>query len=467
MRQNVLSHWSFRGIIVLFLMLVTLSACSQQENVDTITPSPTASAVVSETAQASASPASGVVDKGTVHIEKLGERRVFVYLPAGYEANDERYPVVYMHDGQNVFNTNTSSFGKEWLVEENVDQLVADNKMDKVIVIAVAASEGGAERGKEYVPVPEGSIPTDGKPAEEFIQYFINTVVPYADSTYRTIPDPEHRMIMGSSFGAIQALWMGYHHPEVFSAIGALSPTTMVGNGGVLEELGKLSGKPELKIWLDMGVAEGMPIDPLLDLLQSKGFVLGKDLFYQMDRLGTHDEKSWNRRVHSPLLMFAGKEAGKPTMLDISDYFSLLGPEDTNIRISSVATMDNGMDYSVSEGVEYEVLNPDVGQVDKTGKVRFLKPESINVKVTYQGVTKEHQVKFDHYVKVLKLNLSSLVVEKQGEEYNINLKASAKNLNSPVEYLSELVQSVEKMGLYKVKEVHEDSLIIVFNQSPQ
>ncbi|HBS44952.1 MAG TPA: hypothetical protein DEA91_11715, partial [Paenibacillus sp.] len=172
--------WSFWGLVV--LILLALSGCSRKGNVnENVATSPTPIPKISNTSQASESLTIEVAAKGTVHIENLGERRIFVYLPAGYETDSERYPVVYMHDGQNVFNTNTSSLGKEWRVEEIIDQLVADGTMEKVIVIGVAASEG-SERGMEYVPFPKASIPTDGTSAEEFTQYFIKTVIPYVDS---------------------------------------------------------------------------------------------------------------------------------------------------------------------------------------------------------------------------------------------------------------------------------------------
>jgi predicted alpha/beta superfamily hydrolase len=460
MYSSRLFKWKLWGIVA--LILLALSGCGGKANVNGAT-SPTTNPVKSTNTQESAMPTHGIAAKGTVHIDKLGERRIFVYLPAGYETDCERYSVVYMHDGQNVFNTNTNTFGKDWRVEEIIDQLVVDGKMKKVIVIGVAAS-GGSERGKEYVPFPEESIPTDGTSAEEFTQYFIKTVIPYVDGAYRTIPDRDHRMIMGSSFGAIQALWMGYQHSEIFSSIGALSPSTWVSNGRMLEELAKKSGKPELKIWLDMGVAEGMPIDPLVNVLLSKGFIYGKDLFLQMDPLGTHDEKSWNRRVHSPLIMFAGKGARQTIKLEVSDYLTLFGPEASDLRLNLVATMDNGMDYTISDGVGYQVLNPEVGQVDKTGKVNFLKPEPMNVSVSLQGVTKEQQINYDRYGKMLKYYLRSLVIEEQGDEIQIHLKSSAEKLKTTTKELSELVKSIERLGIYKIKEVQEDSILIVFNK---
>ncbi|MEK4348214.1 alpha/beta hydrolase [Paenibacillus sp. FSL P4-0184] len=461
MHSSGLFKWSFWGLAVLFLL--ALSGCSSNGNVnEKVATSPTPTPTISNTSNASDSPTSVEVAEGTVHIENIGERRIFVYLPAGYETDNERYPVVYMHDGQNVFNTNTSSLGKEWRVEEIIDQLVADGTMEKVIVIGVASSDG-SERGMEYVPFPDESIPSDGTSAEKFTQYFINTVIPYVDDAYRTIPDRDHRMIMGSSFGAIQALWMGYQHPETFSVIGALSPATWVSNGRILDELAKETGKPALKIWLDMGVTEGMPIDPLVNVLKSKGFVLGKDLFFQMDPLGTHEEKSWNRRVHSPLIMFAGKEAVQKSKLEVSDYLTLLSPEALDVRLNLIATMDNGMDYTILDGVGYEVLNPEVGQIDMAGKVSFLKPESLKVNVSFQGVTEEHLVNYEHYVKVFKVYVKSLDVDENGNEFSINLKTSARKINSTPEYITALVRAAEKIGIYKIKEIQEDVIRIIFN----
>ncbi|KWX69605.1 Putative esterase [Paenibacillus jilunlii] len=372
------SCWGF-----IALLMIALTGCMKEQEPTAVQPSPTleGNAAPDET-------------KGTVSIEKLGERRIFVYLPPGYETGEERYPVVYMNDGRSVFNTGTSSFNKEWLVDKKVDQLVKDGKMEKVIVIAVDAGED-SDRGKEYVPFPNDSIPTDGTGAEKFTRYFIETVIPFADSTYRTIPDRDHRMIMGSSFGGVQAFWMGYHHPETFSMIGALSASTWVANGQAYEAWAQETGKPDVKIWLDMGAKEEMVIDPLVDLLLSKGFKYGQDLFFQMDPIGEHNEISWSRRVHSPLIMFAGKAPGQAVKLEVSDYLSISGMGESYLRLNPVATMDNGMDYSVSSEASYKVLNPEVGQVDPSGKVTFLKQEDLRVEVTYQGLTQLYDIDND------------------------------------------------------------------------
>lgn len=380
MVKNWIYKFTCLGLASLFLLALT--GCNEKQEPNAVQPSPTL--------KENAAPDE---NKGTVSIEKLGERRIFVYLPPGYGTSEDRYPVVYMNDGRNVFNTGTSSFNKEWLVDEKVDQLVNEGKMDKVIVIAVDAGEG-PDRGNEYVPFPNESIPSDGTGAEEFTRFFLETVIPFADSTYRTIPDRDHRMIMGSSFGGVQAFWMGYHHPETFSMIGAMSVSTWVASGPAYEAWAQETGKPDVKIWLDMGAEEEMTIDPLVDLLLSKGFTYGQDLFFQMDPIGTHDEISWSRRVHSPLLMFAGKAPGQAVKLEVSDYMSISLMGDTYLRLNPVVTMDNGMEYSVSSEATYKVLNPEAGQVDPSGIVTLLNQEALSVEVTYQGITQVYEI--DH-----------------------------------------------------------------------
>lgn len=449
----------FWGFIV--ICMLTLVGCQDKE--DSITTSPTSfEPKTSVTVQATENPTGKIVGQGSVHIDELEKRRIFVYLPPGYETDNERYPVVYMNDGRNVFETNTSSFQKEWKVERVIDQLITDGRMEKVIVIGVDASDG-AKRGEEYVPFLDESIPSDGKSAEEFTRYFIETVIPYVDGTYRTIPDRDNRMIMGSSFGGVQALWMGYHHPETFSSIGAVSASTWVAKGRLFEELAKEKEKPNVKIWLDMGYAEGMLIEPLVDILKSKGFEYGQDLFFQMDILGNHDENSWSRRVHSPLLMFAGKAPEQAVDLVVDDSLMIFGSDSSYIRLNPVASMNNGMDYSVSDLAEYKVLNPKVGQVDTAGIVIFLKPEPLDVEVTYQGITVEYKVDYDRLVRILKNKLKSLVIEEKDSSIKILLKPTAESLKATTKDITDIAISLESTGLYTIEEVREDYILLALN----
>ncbi|MNW61942.1 hypothetical protein D3C74_400390 [compost metagenome] len=93
--------------------------------------------------------------------------------------------------------------------------------------------------------------------------------------------------------------------------------------------------------------------------------------------------------------MFAGKAPGQAVKLEVSDYLSISGMGESYLRLNPVATMDNGMDYSVSSEASYKVLNPEVGQVDPSGKVTFLKQEDLRVEVTYQRLTQLYDIKKD------------------------------------------------------------------------
>lgn len=335
---------------------------------------------------------------GTVLTDEIEGRGLYIYLPAGYENSDKRYPVVYMHDGQNVLDASTSAFGKEWQVDEVLDNLGLQHQMKEVIVAAVA--HGEMNRALEYVPFEDVMIPSDGKSAEAFTAFFIDTVIPYIDDNYRTIPDRDNRMIMGSSFGGIQALWMGYQHPEVFSAIGALSPSTWVANQRIIEEMKNKTGHPELRIWLDMGVSEGMEMDALVEALTAQGLENGENIFYLMDKDGQHDELSWSKRVHNPLLMFGGDAPGQAISMEVNDYRTsfLL---DNQIRINPVVTMDNGMSFTVSSAATYKVLDPEKGRVDSKGNVTFLQKEPIDVEISYKGLTELYTIDYDQYSQII------------------------------------------------------------------
>lgn len=451
------------------LILVILSACGSSRDGagnKTTTEEDLPAAVVSEVNQEeSASGGNKAVAKGTVLVDELEGRAIYMYLPEGYESSDERYPVVYMHDGQNVFDAATSNFGKEWRVDEVLDALTSQQKMEKVIVAAVA--HGGSNRSYEYVPFPDPNAPSDGASAEQFTKYFIEEIIPYIDGKYRTLADRDHRMIMGSSFGGIQALWMGYNHPDVFSAVGAVSPSTWVGNMRVFDELERIKNKPDIDIWLDMGETEGMPIEELVDVLQSKGFRHGQDLFYLWDKYGQHDEISWSKRVHNPLLMFGGKDPEQAVSIEVSDYFTVMGPEGTRIGLNPVVTMDNGMSFTASELVSYRVLNSGVGKVDSQGSVTFMKPEALEVEVSYQGVKITHTVEYDPYYEIVLKQLDRAVFEKNNNEVTVKIKETAEQLTVTEEEVAAAVQSLEPVGFYHIDEMSSRQAVITLNEPKQ
>ncbi|RZM21471.1 MAG: alpha/beta hydrolase [Pedobacter sp.] len=143
-------------------------------------------------------------------------RRIWVYLPDGYHDSDQRYPVIYMHDGQNLFDE-MSAFGSEWGVDETLDGV-----QGKVIIIGI---ENGAEhRMSEYMIYDH---PEHG-PGEGgiYLKDLSEVLKPWVDAHLRTIPNPEQTGIAGSSMGGLITLYAGLYLPHVFSVVGVFSPAS-------------------------------------------------------------------------------------------------------------------------------------------------------------------------------------------------------------------------------------------------
>lgn len=146
-------------------------------------------------------------------------RRVWVYLPPDYAQTDTRYPVVYMHDGQNVFSESTSYAG-EWGGDETLDTLASQGLR---VPIVVAVDHGGESRMRELSPWtnPEfGSAQGD-----VYLGFLIGSVKPYIDTHFRTLPSARNTAVMGSSMGGLMAHYAIVKHPEVFSRAAIFSPS--------------------------------------------------------------------------------------------------------------------------------------------------------------------------------------------------------------------------------------------------
>lgn len=153
-------------------------------------------------------------------IPQLGRtRRVWIYLPPGYAGSSARYPVLYMHDGQNVFDAATS-FAGEWGVDETLDRLRAGGDPG---VIVVAVDNDGAHRMDEYDPWKAADPKLGGGEGDAYVDFLVHTLKPYIDRHYRTLPDREHTGIMGSSMGGLISLYAALEHPDVFGRAGIFS----------------------------------------------------------------------------------------------------------------------------------------------------------------------------------------------------------------------------------------------------
>jgi predicted alpha/beta superfamily hydrolase len=241
----------------------------------------------------------------------LGNRRdVLVYLPRGYRRfSRRRYPVLYLQDGQNVFDAATSFSGVEWGVDEAAERLIKENLIEPLIVVAVANT--GEQRIDEYAPT-RGVIDAKAKRkkrskglARKYGHFLMDELKPYIDRKYRTNPGAEFTGLGGSSLGGLVTFAIGILYPQVFGRLMVMSPSIWWDNFAIYRLVDSIEQKPPLKVWLDIGTAEPgwEQARELVNRLLEKGWKLQKDLQYMEAQGADHSEAAWAARVE-PALRF-------------------------------------------------------------------------------------------------------------------------------------------------------------------
>jgi predicted alpha/beta superfamily hydrolase len=239
----------------------------------------------------------------------LANRRdVLIYLPRDYSRfSRQRYPVLYLQDGQNVFDAATSFSNVEWGVDEAAQRLIRKNLIEPLIIVAIANT--GEERIHEYAPtrgVIDSSAPRKKRSrglARHYARFLIEELKPYIDKKYRTKPEAEFTGLGGSSLGGLLTLSLGLWFPNVFTRIIAMSPSVWWDDQVIVKMVNKLDQKLPLKIWLDTGTNEPgwERARVLCEALIEKGWHLFDDLEYHEIEGGDHSEAAWAARVDSAL----------------------------------------------------------------------------------------------------------------------------------------------------------------------
>lgn len=229
-------------------------------------------------------------------------RDVLVYLPPGYEQDgSRRYPVLYLHDGQNIFDARTSFAGQEWGVDETAERLVHGGQIAPAIIVAIY--HAGASRADEFAPTRDVHRGAGGR-ADRYATFLVDELKPHIDALFRTRADAAHTAVGGSSLGGLVTLHMGLRYPQVFGALAVLSPSLWWDRRAVLQRFAAIEQRLPWRIWLDVGTAEGRDTlrntRALRRLLQQKGWN-GDDLRYTEARGATHSEHAWSARIEGLL----------------------------------------------------------------------------------------------------------------------------------------------------------------------
>jgi len=228
-----------------------------------------------------------------------------VYLPPMYDAEpDRRFPVLYMHDGQNLFDPETSFVkGIYWRMGETADHLTGTGEIEPLIIVGIY--NVGPHRIDEYTPVEDKRL--GGGQADAYGQMLVEELKPFVDRTYRTLPGEANCAMGGSSLGGLVTLYLGLRYTWIFSKLAVMSPSVWWRNRAILKTVAKIPRKPDLKIWLDIGTKESQRALPdareLNIALVKKGWIEGRDLSYLEVPDAQHTESAWAERV-APMLKF-------------------------------------------------------------------------------------------------------------------------------------------------------------------
>jgi predicted alpha/beta superfamily hydrolase len=222
-------------------------------------------------------------------------------LPENYDKTDEPFSVLYMHDGQNLFEPANSFAGVDWKVDETITELLRTDKITNVIVVGIPNSP---DRMRELnMLTPEGKA---------YAKYVVKNVKPFIDEHYRTIPTAEHTCISGSSMGGLMSFQMACKYPEVFGLAGCFSPAFPKTYGKIFQQVKKPGYVPvQVKFYIDTGEFEPPIVETYFQMmkkLKELGLKEGHNLLGYYDAGATHCEAAWAKRFHIPMKFLFGKK---------------------------------------------------------------------------------------------------------------------------------------------------------------
>lgn len=236
----------------------------------------------------------------------LPMRDILVHLPPGAVDSGQRYPVLYMHDGQNLFDAATS-FAGEWQVDETLERL-ADEGLE---LIVVGIPNAGELRPDEYTPFAWRDGPREGGGlATAYLRFVVDRVKPAVDAAFPTRREREATGVLGSSLGGTVSLWAAVEFGSTFGIVGAMSPSVPPGQEPLLERLRLVEPRPD-RIYLDVGGKEGDRrfrdnVVRVRDAFVAAGLREDANLRHVHEDGAIHHESAWARRLQEALRFLFG-----------------------------------------------------------------------------------------------------------------------------------------------------------------
>jgi predicted alpha/beta superfamily hydrolase len=227
-------------------------------------------------------------------------RKISIYLPPGYKNSDNFYPVLYMHDGQNLFDNTTSNFG-EWEVDEILNSL---NYEEVEVPIVVGIDHGGKKRIDEYSPFI--NLEYGGGEGEAYVDFIVQTLKPFIDNNYRTKSEREYTSIWGSSLGGLISTFAGVKYQNVFSKVGAFSSSYWFSDS-IYSFLSQQKIEQQFKIYMLAGGKESETTEVIDDAYNMRDALTeiglkGENVKIKVDPNGEHNETFWRNEFKEAFL---------------------------------------------------------------------------------------------------------------------------------------------------------------------
>ena len=232
-------------------------------------------------------------------------RDLIVYVPPGYDESRDRYPVLYLQDGQNLFDPGTAFGGQDWYVHLTADDLICRGVVEPLIIVGIYNT--GIRRISEYTPTRDPRRRKGGK-ADRYAELLAREIKPFIDHEYRTRKGAVDTGVGGSSLGALASLVAAFEYPRVFGKLAIMSPSVWWDSHAIVRMLHAFRSRVRARVWLDCGTDEGDCPRQILDdvrLLRdtfiAKGWCEDEDLKYTEVHGASHSERAWGARFGAVL----------------------------------------------------------------------------------------------------------------------------------------------------------------------
>lgn len=330
----------------------------------------------------SAKPSTAAANVGIVsesfEMPELGrKRKIRLYLPPNYASSNLRYPVLYMHDGQNLFD-NATSFSGEWQVDESLNTYF--EKTGKGIIV-VGIDNGGSYRIPEYTPWRHPNY--GGGEGAKYMQFVVKTLKPYIDKQYRTLADKPNTALMGSSLGGLISHFGALEYPQVFGKIGVFSPSFWFSDSTYILASQKANIQ-DTKMFLLAGGAESATMvaemEKMLQTMKQAGFK-PENMSSKVVPAGTHSEGFWRNEFPFAIQYLFGEIPKTPD----SEIITHIQSHENDLKIN---IFPNPTQEEVSINVEQKGRNLLLEVFDSQGKKVLEKNFSETYQVAMSGLRK-------------------------------------------------------------------------------